>query len=277
MDSDVNPQLLQTRRYGQWGRPTVLVLHGGPGAVGYMAPVARRLSGDFDVLEPFQRRGDRDVPLTVAQHISDLHAVIKAYCSGGSPFLVGHSWGAMLALAYAAEHGENAEAIVLIGSGTFDGASRERMDDIRAQRMKRHLYERMQKRIASATDPDERLKLRGKMMMQVDSYRLMPVEDEIVYYDAIGHEQTWRDMMRFLDGEVYPAAFETINVPVLMLHGADDPHPGSMIRDSLKPFLPQLEYYEWQHCGHYPWLETAVGEEFYTVLIDWLLHCRPSD
>jgi hypothetical protein len=29
-----------------------------------------------------------------------------------------------------------------------------------------------------------------------------------------------------------------------MLHGADDPHPGAITRDDLRPFLPQLEYVE---------------------------------
>ena len=55
-----------------------------------------------------------------------------------------------------------------------------------------------------------------------------------------------------------------------MLHGADDPHPGPAIRDSLRPHLPQLEYREWDRCGHYPWLERAAREEFLVVLREWL-------
>jgi len=58
--------------------------------------------------------------------------------------------------------------------------------------------------------------------------------------------------------------------PVLMLHGAVDPHPGQMIRANLEPHLPQLEYLEWQRCGHYPWLERAVRGEFFAVLHEWL-------
>ena len=113
-------------------------------------------------------------------------------------------------------------------------------------------------------------------MMQVDSYDLMRVEDEVVYYDALGHEQTWRDIMRLQDEGIYPAAFETIHQPVLMLHGREDPHPGTMIRDSLKPYLPQLEYHEWGNCGHYPWLEKAAREDFYNVLMNWLLRVQTS-
>jgi hypothetical protein len=43
-----------------------------------------------------------------------------------------------------------------------------------------------------------------------------------------------------------------------------------MIRDSLTPYLPQLEYHEWARCGHYPWLERAAGKEFLATLRHWL-------
>ena len=64
--------------------------------------------------------------------------------------------------------------------------------------------------------------------------------------------------------------------PVLMLHGAEDPHPGALIRDSLWPHLPHLEYHEWARCGHYPWLERCVRVEFFALLERWLrAHCGP--
>jgi pimeloyl-ACP methyl ester carboxylesterase len=40
---------------------------------------------------------------------------------------------------------------------------------------------------------------------------------------------------------IEPQAFAAITAPVLMVHGDDDPHPGA-IRETLRPFLPQLEY-----------------------------------
>jgi pimeloyl-ACP methyl ester carboxylesterase len=55
-----------------------------------------------------------------------------------------------------------------------------------------------------------------------------------------------------------------------MLHGEHDPHPGRMIRASLAPHIPQLEYHEWERCGHYPWLEGAVRRDFFSLLTRWL-------
>jgi hypothetical protein len=69
---------------------------------------------------------------------------------------------------------------------------------------------------------------------------------------------------------VYPAAFAAITSPVLMLHSRYDPHPGKMVRASLAPYLPQVEYSEWECSGHHPWGEKFVREEFFAVLREWL-------
>jgi hypothetical protein len=49
-----------------------------------------------------------------------------------------------------------------------------------------------------------------------------------------------------------------------------------MIRASLEPYLPQLEYVQWERCGHYPWLEPAVWDDFFRVMIEWLHRCTDS-
>lgn len=102
------------------------------------------------------------------------------------------------------------------------------------------------------------------------SYELVSTDQEVEAYDGRAHHETWGDMVRLQEAGIYPAAFEAIEVPVMMLHGTVDPHPGRMIRASLEPHLPQLEYQEWERCGHYPWLERAVRDEFYAFLRRWL-------
>src|SRR5260370_4557885 len=118
--------MLKVRSYGSSG-PQVIVVHGGPVGCGSMAPVALSLADTFRVLEPFQS--------AVADHIADLHEVVES-CSGlVAPALVGHSWGAMLSLAYAAAHPSSAGPIVLVCSGTFDLPSREMLSANIAKRM----------------------------------------------------------------------------------------------------------------------------------------------
>lgn len=240
---------LRLRSHGTSG-PQVVVLHGGPAAVGSAEGLARGLSGSFRVLEPWQR-GSGPEPLSVATHIADLHALVTACCAEGPPAIVGESWGAMLALAYAAAHPQAAGALVLVGCGTFDLDARAKLRATLAEReaLKRALY---------------------------DYAPIEAPQDEAAGepFDVVAHDETWNDMVRLQQAGVYPAAFAAIVSPVLMLHGTYDPHPGPMIRASLEPHVPQLEYREWERCGHSPWTERFVRDDFFAVMTGWLTRHR---
>jgi pimeloyl-ACP methyl ester carboxylesterase len=266
--------LIRVREYGT-AEPWVIVVHGGPGAMGGMAPVACGLERRFRVLEPWQRRSGEE-PLTVARHVADLHELVQARCEGQRPALIGHSWGAMLTLAYAAAHPDEAGPLVLVGCGTFDPAARARMQAIREGRMDDKVRAEMARLEEEIADPGRRLCALGRLMMVVDSYDLASTETGLELCDAVAHRETWADMVRLQEAGLYPALFAAIRSPALMVHGAADPHPGRMIRDGLAPYLPQLEYHEWARCGHYPWLERAVGDEFFALVGDWLAQRMPS-
>ena len=259
---------MQVRKYGSSERVVILV-HGGPGAPGYLAPVARELANSFRVLELFQRRSGSE-PLTVARHVTDLDDLIKSHGTERRPAIVGHSWGAMLALAYAAVHPDSVACLALIGCGTFDTVARNHMEATRNARMDKSLRDQMKHFAREIPDSDERLRALGGLIRQVDSYDLIPAKDETEICDARGHDETWRDMLRLQDEGVYPSCFVNIRSPVIMMHGAFDPHPGRLIRDGLALQVPQLEYHEWEQCGHYPWLEKAVRDDFYSTLQAWL-------
>ena len=117
-------------------------MHGGPGAPGYMAPVARGLADMFRGIEPLQRASGEE-RLSVSLHIEDLDEVVQSQGDGTAPALVGSSWGAMLALAYAAEHPHSTGAIVLIGCGTFDTNARARFKATLDSRMHHDLRSRL--------------------------------------------------------------------------------------------------------------------------------------
>lgn len=258
--------MIEVRHYGAAG-PGVVLLHGGPGAPGYMAPIARRLASSFRVLEPFQRPSG-GAPLTVRTHIEDLHAVLDA--AGEPVLLVGSSWGAMLALTFAAEHPRFAAGIVLIGCGTFDAASRERYEQTVRSRTSAEVQAQIDALSATVVSEDDRLIAKSALLKSAYSHDLTTTDLEFERVDARSNRETWNDMLRLQEAGVYPQAFSVIHAPVLMLHGSWDPHPGTAIRDSLLPFLPQLEYREWPDCGHYPWLERRVHDEFYAMLESWL-------
>ena len=268
---------LQTWEYGSSGA-LVVVLHGGPAAVGSARPLARELANEFRVLEPWQR-GSGNEPLTVARHVADLHELIQTRCGRERPALVGESWGAMLALAYAAEHPDAAGPLVLVGCGTFDTASRARLMHTREQRITEEMREHLRNLEAECLQPAERIRRMQQVFSRADDYEPIDRRNEQEMtpdFDLEAHTETWNDMLRLQAEGVYPEAFVRVKPPVLMMHGDHGPHPGRMIAAVLRRHMPQLEYRELARCGHSPWNERHARDEFFAVLRSWLFrHLAP--
>ncbi len=239
-----------------------------------MEPVAGELGNDFTAIEVLQRRGENG-GLSVERHLADLRDCVAEHGRGEPALIVGHSWGAMLAMSYGAAHLGTLGGLMLIGSGTFDTASRQRLGELRQERLGpsgRAAMERLKGSGLSATD---RMKRSAGLLFKTDSHDLAEIGTPASAFDVVGHDASWDDMMRLQSDGTYPAAYSAIACPVLMLHGEQDPHPGHMIRDSLTPHVPQLQYVELDQCGHYPWLERHARDRFYEVVRDWLAQTTP--
>ena len=79
---------MKLRLYGK--EPFIIaVVHGGPGARGSVAPVAKEMSQYFGVLEPLQTK------TTVDGQVDELFNELSVYASFPIT-LIGHSWGAWL-------------------------------------------------------------------------------------------------------------------------------------------------------------------------------------
>lgn len=100
------------RKYGN--EPfNVAVIHGGPGAPGGMAPVARELSQICGVLEPLQTAN------AIEGQILELKDILEN--NADSPvILIGHSWGAWLSYIFAAQYPQLVKKLILVGSGSFE-------------------------------------------------------------------------------------------------------------------------------------------------------------
>jgi len=276
--------LLEYRAYGGAG-PALVLVHGGPGAWDYLAPLAKALSS-FRVFEPFQRRSGTE-PLTVARHVADLHEFVEFVVRGAAesrtredrPIVLGHSWGAMLALAHAAKHPEDVRALVLVGCGTFDTHARALLEANLDERCRRHAgtgFDRtfeawLSELTAEFSNADERMREAGLRIRPLYNVDMIPDEDETVGCDARGHAESWADMCRLQEEGVYPAAFSAIRCPVLCTWGEEDPHPGAAVADSLAKYVPQLERRAWPNCGHEPWAERAGGAAFAAELATWMM------
>lgn len=246
------------------------MLHGGPGAPGSAASLARDLAAHFRVLEPLQRRAG-PVPLTVAGHVADLAAVLP---DGAA--LVGFSWGAMLALSCAAAHPRRLRSLALVGCGTYDAAARGVFHAAIAKRLGEEGGRRLAELTALfevAVDDADRDLLLGRVRGLIEptlDFDPLPGFDDEVEADGRGHQETWADVLRLQRAGVEPAAFASISCPGLMLHGDEDPHPGRATFEVLRRFVPQLRYRGFGRCGHRPWAERHAREPFLAALRAWL-------
>src|SRR5437868_4512835 len=91
----------------------IAVIHGGPGAPGEMAPMARELSLQCGVLEPLQTR------TTFQGQLEELHTIVQEH--GHLPIsLIGYSWGAMLSFIFTAQHPLLVKKLILVSSAVFE-------------------------------------------------------------------------------------------------------------------------------------------------------------
>ena len=230
-----------------------------------LAPFAR-------VVEPLQR-GSGSVALSVDLHVEDLERVAP-----DRAIVAGHSWGAMLALSFAAVHPDRVSSLVLVGCGTYDEKGRAMYqramssrytDEARARR------DALREAIDRAGTDDERDRLlleRARVSMRAQSFdRIDEPEYELSEVDHRAHAETWTDAMERQSNGTEPAAFATITCPVTMIHGADDPHPGPHTAEVLRRFMPQLRYVELPRCGHEPWCERYARDTFRDVLREAVL------
>lgn len=272
------PSKIKIRTYGR-GHPTIVVLHGGPGAPGSVVALARGLSEEFHVIEPLQRSSGGSV-LTVTQHVADLAEV----CPEKS-VIVGWSWGAMLALSFAARHPEKGDAFILVGCGTYDEKTRSLIEQTILDRLST-ADKRRRQILLDALDStpdgrkrDEILAEWGGLEAKASCYDACYHDHEIAEMlpvDAVGHVETWTDVLRLQKDGVEPAIFSNIRKPVLMVHGDTDCHPGALTAQLLKQHIPQLEYIEIGRCGHEPWRERHGRGPFFDILSCWIKEKSPQ-
>ncbi len=104
--------------------PPVVLVHGGPGLWDYLGPVAALIERRARAFRYDQRacgRSTGEGPHTIARHVADLEALRDHW--GLERFtVIGHSWGASLALHYALEHPERLAGMVYMSGTGVDPA-----------------------------------------------------------------------------------------------------------------------------------------------------------
>jgi proline iminopeptidase len=259
--------------YGTPGAPPLLVLHGGPGAHhDYLLPqmlALADLSGGHELLFYDQRGGGRSRtdardPITWETHVADLGAVITEF-GLDRPTVVGYSWGALLAMLYAAQSvGDNrlprVGALILIDPAPVNRHYRGQFEREFSRRQAGADVERLRVALAEsnlrASDPDAyrqrnfELSVAGyfadpKSAVDLTPFRVTARVQQSVW-DSLG------DFDLVSDGRL-----ASIGVPALILHGRQDPIPLASSEAAARAMNATLVVLE--DCGHVPYVEQPAA------------------
>jgi proline iminopeptidase len=235
--------------------PPLVLCHGGPGLWDMFAELAPALPGT--VLRWDQRGCGRsapaDGPWTLARAVADLDAVVTA--AGAPAALLGHSWGAQLALAYALAHPDRVTRLVyLSGTGLSPDSWRPAFHAAFVRRLGR---DAARLRELEGTDP------RAAALLQwtadvADPARAAAIVEQMAtpWYgvNRAANRGLMADTRASWDEAAVTAACRDLRVPVLILEGAEDIRPRWAV-DDLAAALPAVIRVTLPGVGHLPWLE----------------------
>jgi proline iminopeptidase len=272
--TDDGCRLWTARHSGSSASEGFLLCHGGPGFWDTLAPIAELLAEDGPVVRWDQRGGGRSEhqgPYTLARFIADLDAVRAAH-GLERPVVVGHSWGASLALQYFLAHPDRVGALIYVaGTGlSWDWRPQHNANftaAIAPNAAKFAALRALERPTAGQQREEDVLRLLTEL----------PGHDPVT---ARAHIERLLSPYFLSDPRVSPALNEEMrtlseadliercralpeSVPVLIVDGAFDPRPRWSV-DSLAEALPNVTRVTLKTAGHLPWLDAP--DEFAAAL-----------
>lgn len=256
----VNPRIYGAPPY------RAAIVHGGPGAYGSVAPVARELSRYCGVLEPFQTAA------TLKGQVEELACILMT--GGNPPFaLVGHSWGAWLCTVVAARHPDLVRTLILVGSGPFETRYAEQIMPARLARLspaERDLCQSLMRDL-HALEPEDKRRVAarlGEILVRTDTFDPLLPEPDPDHLEANpkGFAALFEEANALRrSGDLLRLA-SRVRCPVVAIHGDYDPHPAAGVREPLSRAFSDFRFVLLANCGHEPWRERHAREEFFRVL-----------
>lgn len=270
--------------YREIGRgPPTIVLHGGPDFDHrYLLPELDRLSDRLRLVYYDQRGRGSSMPdtdpdsVTIAGEIEDLDG-LRAHLGFETTALLGHSWGALLALEFATRHPERVSHLILMNGAPASAAECARFRDGRRRKVPADL----EQMTALAATPRF---VSGDLEADAEYYRvhfrtaLARREDveRIVTRLRSGFTPAGVVRARAIERRLYAETWSAegydllpslarLRVPTLLIHGDRDLIPRSCA-EHLARAISDARLLVLRECGHFAYLERpdevhqAVGE-----------------
>lgn len=249
-----------------YGEPpfTIAVVHGGPGAPGEMAPVARELSAEAGVLEPLQ------TATTLDGQVEELKEVVER--NGALPItLIGFSWGAMLSFILASRYPALVKKLILVAGAVFDERYAADITQTRLNRLSDNDREEALSLMVSLEDPavegkDTTMARLGELIAKADACDPLPYDNEVIAVQHHTFQRVWQQAAELRKSGALLELGKRIDCPAVAIHGDCDPHPYEGVKQPLSRTLKDFRFILLEKCGHRPWIERGARDEFYNIL-----------
>lgn len=245
--------------------PPVALCHGGPGIYDYLGPVAAMIDDVVTVHRYDQRgcgRSEDTGPYDVKTFVDDLDA-LRAYWGYETWTLIGHSWGATLALLCAMQYPERTARLVYMSGTGIDPAwhqayrrnreakllpaDRERLRQLNEERLTAtgKELERVEDEASSLLSRTELYDVRR--LGDVSRYDRFPINYSL-------NEALCAEMKQIEEAGTLGSRVSQIRAPTLVLDGEGDPRP-RWARTQLAELIPTSRHTTIAGAGHEPWIE----------------------
>jgi proline iminopeptidase len=240
-------------------KPTLLLLHGGPGSDHSLLKPAYSALADVAQVIYLDHRGNGrsdagpQETWTLAQWGDD----VRAFCDAlgiANPIVLGVSFGGMVALAYATRHPAHPGKLILISTEAVGGSYRERRVELFERFGGPEVGALARRRFLEAGGQPDQAALDDWRRLALPLYTRTP-RDPDAMRRAIGRMETLRWFTR-PGGESRTfdmlADLSRIQCPTLVLGGEDDPmHPIESQADIAAALPAHLVRFErFANCGH---------------------------
>ena len=240
--------------------PALLLLHGGPGLSDYMDMLSPEVNGWHSI--HYQQRGlapsSVDGPFTVEQHAADAISVLDT-CGVGRAVILGHSWGAHLALHLAVAHPDRVTGLVLVdGLGVIGDGGAAELGQALVGRLSPDAFSllaeiagRLAGPQAGDADATEQTRLLWPGYFADPAHA--PPWPAHMRVSLAGYGGTFRSVTDHLAGG-FAQALRSISVPAVFVLGGQSPMPLSQGEETAALF-PSAEVQVIAAAGHLPWHE----------------------
>jgi pimeloyl-ACP methyl ester carboxylesterase len=243
------------------GSPALIVINGGPGASHHAIGRLESLASPTLRVVLYDQRGmggssapASDNGYALDDYVADLEA-LRTGLGLTKVHLLGHSFGGLIAMAYAAAHPDRLESLILVSSRAPDWEHQQlAMDAFRERFAKLIADKKIPSRPPDTVGDDCREQSSASLpVLFADPDFRGPIEETKTTACSIHVREMTEKLLRGYD---LRPKLKSFAAPTLVLIGDADPFGDAMGRATAAAFESTRPQYEvLARCGHFPWIE----------------------